>query len=129
MSGPPRAYPDRAVVERVIREEALAAGAAFEDVLGNSNKVKAKLARTRAAHRIMQETGCSHRGLEEVWGSSLRKLARRKYQGGFDQATTERLRWRYGDARAAQIIAGQDPAANRDLAAWRRLCAKGRAVA
>ncbi len=121
MSGPPRAYPARAVVERVIREEAWRTGARVADVIGASRKPAAQEAITAAITRIMAETGCSHRGLEQVWGSTLRKQARRPTVNGYDPSTIERLRWAHGDARTAQIVAGKDPATNADLAAWRRL--------
>lgn len=125
MSGPFRACPDRSVVERVIREEAANHGADFSDVVGNSNRPAAKAARTRAVERIMAETGCSHRGLEEVWGGSLRKLARRDIPcGAYDQATVARLTWQYGEARCAEIVAGRDEASAGDIAAWRQLCAR-----
>lgn len=38
--------------------------------------------------------------------------------------TRQRLIARYGRDRARKIVNGLDPAANRDLAAWRRLGAK-----
>lgn len=40
-----------------------------------------------------------------------------------------RLLWQYGPDRAALIIAGRDPDAQRDLASWKRLCAHGEPVA
>ena len=128
MSGPPRIKPGRQTVERIVREEAKRSNVDVAHVLGASNVLAAKLARTRAMHRITIETGCSHIGLEEVWGSSLRRLARRKLSQGYDAPTIERLTWRYGPQRAAQIAAGQDPHTQNDIAAWKRLCARGRAA-
>jgi len=40
---------------------------------------------------------------------------------------SERLAWRHGPERAEQILAGRDPEANADLAAWRNLGRKGAA--
>lgn len=126
MSGPATKYPDRAVVERIVREEAIAGRAKVADVLNASNRVAAKRARTRAIVRIMTETGCSHRGLEKVWGASLKRVARRSVHRDTElEITTARLVWAYGDARANQILAGKDPNTNRDIAAWKRLCALG----
>lgn len=42
--------------------------------------------------------------------------------------TAERLKWRYGEARAWQIANGQCPNSRRDIAAWKSL-GRGRAGA
>ncbi len=124
--GPPIKYPDRATVLRIVGEEAQAHSARIADVLGASNKARAKRARTAAVMRIMSETGCSHRGLEKIWGASLKRLARRNVRReSLEVATMERLVWIYGEARAEQIAAGRDPKTQRDIAAWNRLCALG----
>lgn len=58
------------------------------------------------------------------------QYARNRYPGGFENGhfkrfiedqTAARLSWRYGPQRAAEILAGNDPEANADLAAWRKL--------
>lgn len=128
MSGPRKQIPDRAAVARIVAEEAERHGADLSDVLGASNRLKAKAARTQAIARIIHETGCSHGGLEVAWGSSLRKLPRRNVVRGPDAATMERLVWQYGPEKAAKIVAGQNRKTQADLAAWRRL-GTGRAAA
>lgn len=97
-------------------------------------------ARRVAIRRILLETKCSQAGLSAVWGISVQVIrdalaevdAKRAYTRPktlqqakkIDEAVErlhERLRWAHGDARAAQIVAGQDPKTNADLAAWKRL--------
>lgn len=126
MPGPARKYPDRGAVQRIVAEEARAYRARPDEVLGASNRIAAKRARSSAVSRIMEETGCSHRGLEKVWGASLKRLARRHVvRQATEAATVERLMWLHGDARTQQILDGKDPKTNQDLAAWKRLCALG----
>jgi len=40
-----------------------------------------------------------------------------------------RLAWCHGSERAAEIMAGKDAAANRDLASWKRIADRGEPVA
>lgn len=48
-----------------------------------------------------------------AWGAQLRPAH-------WTELLQDRLSWRYGPQRAALIVAGEDEAANRDLAAWRQ---------
>lgn len=122
--------PDRALVERVIREEASSALISADAVIGRSLDGRAVSARAKAIRRILRETGCSEMGLANVWGisnSTVRQAVRfGKYfgppaTGAYDVETAERLTWAHGAERARQIIAGHDPATQADLAAWRRI--------
>jgi hypothetical protein len=116
--------PERALVERVAKEEALAAHIAPLAVLGMSRDGRAVRARRLAWRRILRETGCSIMGLAEIWGCYDNSIRVALPSGLYDRGTAERLKWRYGRARAAQIIAGKDPWTRADLAAWARVGGK-----
>lgn len=84
------------------------------------------MARRRAWRRIITTTGCSKTGLARVWGCEPHSIHYALGQappqpGIYVINTTARLRWAHGDARAAKIIAGKDPATNADIAAWNAL--------
>lgn len=131
-------HPPRAVVERIAGEEAYETLVSLGAVLGMSRDGRAAAARRRAFRRILRETGCSVEGLAHVWGchpnsitSALRKERppRQVSPDLYDAQTRQRLAWRYGEARTAQIIAVKDPWTQRDLAAWDRLGHGGRTAA
>jgi hypothetical protein len=126
----------------IIRAEALKFVVDADEVIQCRSRVPAVVAARRSAvRRILAETSCSQRGLAAVWGIDVGAIrcaidevgAKRSYTSGaqtlqqatrVDDATErlrDRLRWAHGDARAAQIITGQDPKTNADLAAWKRL--------
>lgn len=134
------AYFDRAYVERVIREEALAANIRFEDVAHMCRRADAIEARRKAVARIVAEKACAPTTLAAVWGCdpqhlmSLLDREPRKVPALVGRGSTfaappnnpyadteRRLSWAHGEARAASIIAGQDEATNIDIAAWRGL--------
>lgn len=130
----PSNKPDRAIVERIVREEAASAGLPVMALLGGSKREADTRARHRAILRIREVTGCSERGLAEVWGISdwtVRNAGRelgtrvRRPKPSYDGRTIEALRWAHGEPRTAQIVAGCDPNTIRDLAAWRRVCVHG----
>lgn len=130
----------------IIRQEAIKFEVDPDDVVMCQSRTSDVMAARRSAvRRILADLKCSQRGLASVWGISLEMIrgslaeigAKRSYEKrsptlhqarAIDEATErfhERLRWAHGDARAAQIIAGQDPATNRDMAAWKSLGARG----
>lgn len=119
--------PSRGDIERIVKEEAAKLSVDWEDVVSPSIVRRVAEARHRAIRRIYRETGCSQMGLANAWGCSGTTVSAALSGGGppeprdYDWRTAERLRWRYGEARAAQIIAGQDPNTIADLAAWRRV--------
>lgn len=122
----PSNRPARDFVERVAREEAVAAGVSFDAIL-NSMGSKAVRARRLALRRVKCETGCSTYGLAAVFGcdhgavlDALRDEVR-PAPGPYDKATIARLRWAHGDERAAKIVAGTDKWTAADLAAWNAL--------
>jgi hypothetical protein len=122
--GPEPREPDRTVVRRIVAEEAAAAGVTEHDVLCDTRKHKAVLARYRAVARIAHETGCSARGLAKVWGMSegaAKKWMNAGEPSRYDAPTRRRLVWAYGADRAREIITGRDPTTQADIAAWRQL--------
>lgn len=126
--------PDRADLERILRDEAKAHRISFDTILGTSMRARVVKARRSAICRALAETGCSERGLARVWGLDPSTVSRAARSAGspralaYDEATLAHLAWRYGDARTRQIAAGQDPHTQNDIAAWKRLCARGRAA-
>lgn len=117
--------PDRAVVIRIIAEEAAKHLVSADAVAGCSRLRRAEVARNIAIRRILAETGCSERGLAKVWGLEPGTVRLAKHREltphPYDEITADRLAWAHGETRAAQIIAGHDPATLTDLAAWRRV--------
>lgn len=129
--------PSRTYVRTVIGQEALAANIHADAVI-NMDRGAGVVAK-RAMRRILSETGCTPRELADLWGCEVSTVyqARREPSqptmadtaalsvvtrlGGYDDFTIQHLRWRYGDARTQQIVAGKDPKTNADLAAWKRL--------
>ncbi|RAK52112.1 hypothetical protein [Phenylobacterium deserti] len=118
--------PDRNTVVQIIKEEARAHHVSPAAVTNASTRRKAVAARQSAIARIIQETGCSERGLSMVWGLDKSVIRRVMEEVGrttpaCDQDTLSRLAWQYGWARARLIAAGQDPKTQTDLSAWARL--------
>lgn len=119
------------LVRQIAREEAEAAGASYDDVLGMACASPSKIARQRAMERLEALTGCSSGALARIWGcdrsivSRYRKgpdyTPKRKTPSIYDQQTQRRFRWAHGNERAASIIAGTDPQTLTDVAAWRAL--------
>lgn len=134
---PPPIRPDRRLVERIITEEARRTGSAPYDVLNMGMTPEAKRARAEAIRRIAAESQCGAKEIAAVWGMDASTAFRALLAPGetmvaplwHEADTSARLRWQYGDARAAQIMAGDDPNTQADIAAWNRLGAKGRAIA
>lgn len=125
--GPNKNTPPADLVDRITREEAEKFGASHLDVLCGSRKAVARAARTAAIQRIIAATGCSHGGLEKVWGGALAKIDRRfRERRQAEDLHRFRLNWLYGPALAATIIAGLDPWTNADVERWRRLGEGGR---
>jgi hypothetical protein len=126
-----RNRPPRALVERIAREEAIAARVRFSDILTGRDRRSVR-ARRAALRRIKRETDCSTFGLAAVFGCDhgavLDAMAMEPAAPPptlYDALTVERLRWAHGEARASQIIAGADPRTNADLQAWRRIIVHG----
>jgi len=126
--------PDPNYVERVIREEAKAAGADPDAVMNLSKASIARRARYSAMQRIARETGAGPKAISEVWGCAEATVgvalgrAPQKPSGRtppvvgvYDAMTIARLTWAHGPERTAEIVAGRDAATNADIAAWRRL--------
>lgn len=117
------------LVSQVIREEARRAGSSFDAVVNLGRRAKDISARTNALQRLMRETGCNREELAEAWGCSERTITNTlnpkppPIRPRHDQ-TAERLRWAHGEERAAQILAGRDPATQTDITAWRRIGAR-----
>lgn len=122
----------RELVARFASEAATECGSTFDDVINLGRTTEARRARSLAIERIVAATGCTHAALEATWGASLKRPGRRSKAGEhpiYDDATIARLRFQYGEARTAQILAGADPNTQRDIAAWRRVIRTGRAAA
>jgi hypothetical protein len=124
----PSVRPNPNFVRSVAEEEARRSRVSLSLVLGASVLRSAVEARRRAMRRILATTGCTMTALAEVWGceaDSVKRAVQAVSQAGerptYDSATIERLTWRYGPARTAQIIGGSCPHTNRDIAAWRGL--------
>lgn len=117
--------PQAADVERIAREEAARAGITFEQILGAEKRQSFAIMRARqvAFARIVQETGCSGRGLAKAWGFTQRQVhkALKGSFGVYDAPTVARLTWQYGDERAAAIIAGKDWRTSRGRNLWTNL--------
>lgn len=125
---------DRRHVEVVITVEAARQGADVQDVIRLSRKPAAQLASQRAVLRLFRESQWSAARIARAWGLDgevVRRIVASATEmspvGGYDDATKARLVWRHGPARAAQIVAGDDPRTQTDIAAWRRLCARAAA--
>lgn len=74
--------------------------------------------RKRAAERALKR----RQEAERLAGLRQAERARvRRDRGDARQFLEDRLIWLYGGARAAEIMAGRDPATQADIAAWRRL--------
>lgn len=129
--------PSHTYVRQVIGEEALRYGVHAEAVINivrGSHRAVAS-----AMRRIIAETNCTKAALADIWGceaSTVTAMLREPepprpplHQArAVDEAIErfhDRLQWAHGSARAAQIIAGRDPATNRDIASWKRLGARG----
>ena len=68
--------PPRAIVQRHAERAAYTAGADLSAVLGPNTAALAYSARCVAWRAIMAETGCSLRGLAEVWGCDHKAVHR-----------------------------------------------------
>lgn len=130
----------------IIREEAGKAGVDPEAVVMACRPTgPVRTALNASIRRIMDQTKCSMAGLSSVWGVGVpaikaaiwegRERPKREQKGGTPPAPDpelerlrQRLRWAHGDAKAHQILSGQDPKTQRDLAAWKAL-GTGRAAA
>lgn len=130
--------PDRAIVERIIREEAEAVGLTFNAIAGSWGRADAAAARHKAIRRIRDETGCSVRGLAEAWGLS-RATVSNAYRPKpvtpgkpaaplYDADACRRLAWAHGEQRAAAIVAGHDRLTEIDIERWRSLGDRGTAA-
>ena len=112
-------------VERIVREEASARQVSFDEVIGRGARAKAVDARRSAVQRILAETGCSARGVARVWGMSNKAADNHaralEIRAPYDSATYERLVLAHGAARAKQIVLGEDPQTQLDLAKWRTI--------
>ncbi len=113
------------LVRRVAAEEAAAAHASFDDVIGMAIGGAAALARRRAMVRLSRETGCTGVDLARVWGCNAavpcRALKANPKPSGYDAVTAQRLAWAHGDDRARAILGGGDPATQADISAWHSL--------
>lgn len=125
----------------IIRAESEKAGVdADAVVMCQSIDRKVTAARRSAVRRILKEIGCTQAGLSQVWGIGVMAIRaalaevgeKRSYKAApqspkpkvretYDDMTRRRLAWKYGDARASQIIAGEDPNTNADIARWRAI--------
>jgi hypothetical protein len=124
MPGPSPANPDRAVIRRIVAEEAKAHRVDESMVLGFARDRRATAAREKAILRIAEETGCSALGLARVWGMSqgaAKKWMNRARASVYDTNTRTRLIWAHGYDRALEIFAGRDEETNADIAKWRSL--------
>lgn len=116
--------PPKATVMRIVEEEATRFGVCPSAVSGLSREWNAVDARRIAISRSLIETRCSQAGLAKVLGVSTSTVwtsAHYDQEGPYAEGTITALRWKYGDARARAIVAGNDPATNADIAAWRAI--------
>lgn len=132
-----KAYPrpPRVRVLAVNGSEAMRANVHADDVINITRA--GRLTAFAAMRRIVAETNCTAAALADVWGCEPHTVTIALRQGRqpdpavsrtYDRWTLERLRWAHGSARAAQIAAGHDPRTNNDLAAWRRVAARGHSL-
>lgn len=125
MSGPAQRNPSRQLVTVIATAEAARSRCSLEEMLGTGQRATKSVlrGRQRAFQRIIAESGCSAAGLARVWGLSERSVAltlKRSF-GPYTTETVARLAQQHGNARAAAIVRGEDPATNADLAAWASL--------
>lgn len=120
-----RNAPPRDVVLHIAKLEAARAGITLDQILGDGSRQAARFvdARREAIRRIVSVTGCSATATARVWGLGREAASKafRTTAGRYDPETVDRLSWAHGAHRAAQIVAGNDPKTQADLAAWRRL--------
>lgn len=130
--------PDWRACLSIIREEAAKASVDPQDVIMHSRESAIIACRRASIRRIIAETGCTAPGLSAVWGVGVEAIRaalqevrppRKIRHGGGAQPlpdpAPERLRrrlcWLYGEARATQILNGNCPKTQADLAAWKNL--------
>jgi hypothetical protein len=117
--------PPRPVVNRIAADEARRSGITLDQILGNGSRQSDEViaARRRAILRIVAETGCSAHGVALTWGMG-REAASKCFRTGadaYDADTITRLAWAHGAHRAEQIVGGNDPNTQADIASWRTL--------
>lgn len=128
--------PDRNRVREIIRDVARVRKVYVDELINGSRTPDVLQARYVAIRRILAETNCTQEGLAQVWGINVATVRQAVAEAGekrayraapptpktrplYDERTIERLRWAHGDDRTTEIIAGQCPATQADIAAWR----------